>query len=122
MAISQACFEVSEVKTIKKSNLYCTRGITQKRVTSGGAHLRDLVPGQHSCEATSQRWRDVGDTVSSLTGSGIEPQTFRTDSDMLKQLFNLILLSSSRCLIFGWKETTLDHALNAKNKSSHTKV
>ena len=48
----------------KKSNLHYTRGITPKRVTSCGAHLRCLAPGQHSSEETSQRWRIVGDTVS----------------------------------------------------------
>ena len=48
---------------IKKSNLHYTRGITPKRVTSGGAHLRGLAPGLHSSEGTSQRWRAVGVTV-----------------------------------------------------------
>ena len=47
----------------QKSNLHYTRGITPKRVTSGGAHLRGLAPGLHSSEETSQRWRAVGDTV-----------------------------------------------------------
>ena len=46
-----------------KSSLYCTRNITPKRVTSGGAHLQGLVPRLHSSEGTSQRWRVVGDTV-----------------------------------------------------------
>ena len=36
-----------------KSNLYSTRGITPKCVTSGGAHLRGLAPGLHSSEETS---------------------------------------------------------------------
>ena len=39
-----------------KLNLYHTRGITPKRVTSGGVRLRGLAPGQHSSEDTSQRW------------------------------------------------------------------
>ena len=47
----------------QKSNLHYTRGITPKRVTSGGTHLRGLAPGRHSSEETSQRWRAVGDTV-----------------------------------------------------------
>ena len=66
----------------QKSNLHYTRRITSNRVTSGGVHLRGLAPGQHSSEETSQRWRVVGDTVScvDLTGPGIEPQTYRTDS------------------------------------------
>ena len=35
---------------LQKSHLHYTRGITRKRVTSGGAHLRSLTPGQHSSE------------------------------------------------------------------------
>ena len=54
-----------------KSNLYYTRGITPKHVTSGGAHLRSLAPGQHA--ETSQRWRAVGDTVFNVTGLEIDP-------------------------------------------------
>ena len=46
-------------------------------------HLRGIAPGEHSCsEETSQRWRAVGDTVPDLSGPGIEPQTFRADSDV----------------------------------------
>ena len=63
-----------------KSNLHYSRGITPKRVTSGGPHLRGLGLGQHSSEETSQRWLAVGNSVSDLTGPKIEPQTFRTDS------------------------------------------
>ena len=48
---------------LPKSNLHYTRGITPKRVTSGGAHFRCLAPGQHSSEEISQRWRAVGDPV-----------------------------------------------------------
>ena len=44
-------------------NLHYTRGITPKRVTSGGVHLRSLAPGQYSSEETSQRWRAAGDIV-----------------------------------------------------------
>ena len=54
-----------------------------KRVTSSGAHLRGLAPGQHSSEVTSQRRRAVGDTASDLTGPEIEPQTSRTFIDAL---------------------------------------
>ena len=49
---------------LKKSNLYCTRGITPKRVASGKVYFRYLAPVQHSSEETSQRWRVVGDAVS----------------------------------------------------------
>ena len=46
-----------------KSNLHYTHRIKPKRVTSCGANLRGLAPGQHSFEETSQRWRVVGNTV-----------------------------------------------------------
>ena len=54
--------------------------VTAKRVTSGGAQLRGLAPGQHSSEETSQQWRPVGDIVPHLTSPGIESKTSRTDS------------------------------------------
>ena len=38
-----------------KSNLCYTRGITPNHVTSGGAHLRGLAPGQRSYKKSSQR-------------------------------------------------------------------
>ena len=66
----------------KISNHDYTRKIMLKRVTSGGAPLRGLAPGQYSSEETSQRWRAVGDTMSYLTDSGLEPQTSRTDSNV----------------------------------------
>ena len=47
----------------KVSNLHCTRRITPKHVTSGGAHLCCLAPGRYSVEETSQWWRVVGNTV-----------------------------------------------------------
>ena len=37
----------------KKSNVHYARGMTQKRATSGGAHLRGSAPEQHSSEETS---------------------------------------------------------------------
>ena len=64
---------ILDLKLEIKSSLYPTRIITPKRVTSGGAHLRGLAPGQCSSGKTSQRWQVVGDTVSDLTGPGIEP-------------------------------------------------
>ena len=72
-------------KNLKKirSNLHYTRRITPKRVTSGGAHLCGLAPGQHSSEETSQWLRAIRDTVSDLTDSRFEPQTFHTDSNVL---------------------------------------
>ena len=46
----------SEGRSAKENtvtNLHYTRGIMPKRVTSGGAQLRGLAPGQHSSEETS---------------------------------------------------------------------
>ena len=40
-----------------KSNLHYIRGITPKRVTSDGAHLRGLAPGQRSSEEMTQQRR-----------------------------------------------------------------
>ena len=57
-----------------KSSLYSR--YYAEACNEGGAHLRDLAPGLHSSEKTSQRWRHCVD----LTGPGIEPQTSRTDS------------------------------------------
>ena len=60
----------------KNQNLYYTRDNTPKRVTSDGAHLRDVATrhsGQHSSEETSQRWRAAGVSVSDLTGPEMKP-------------------------------------------------
>ena len=72
-----------------KSNLHYTHGITRKRVTSGGAHLRGLARGQHSSKKTSLRCRVVEDTVSDLTDLGMESKTFRADSGVLSHIANL---------------------------------
>ena len=57
----------------QKSNLHCTCCIMARRVTDSGVQLHGIAPGQHSFEELSQRWLAVGDTVSDLTGPGIEP-------------------------------------------------
>ena len=49
--------------------------MTPPRVTSGGAHLCSLTPGQLSSEETLQQWQAIGDTVSDLIGPGLESQT-----------------------------------------------
>ena len=59
---------------MKKSNLHYIRGITPKRVTNGGAHLRGLALGQHRSKETWQWWRAVVYTASNSTGPGIELQ------------------------------------------------
>ena len=46
------------------------------------------APGLHSSDETLQRWQDVGDTVSDVTGPVIEPQTYRADSDILSRYAN----------------------------------
>ena len=44
---------VSFTTYVSDLNLYYTRDITPKHGTSGGSHLRGLVPGQHSSERRS---------------------------------------------------------------------
>ena len=56
----------------QKSILHHSRGITSKRVTSGGAHVRSLAPGQLSFEKTSQQLQPIGDNVSDLTDLGFK--------------------------------------------------
>ena len=56
---------------LKKNQIFIT-GITLKRVTSGGIHLRDLAPAQHSFEETSLLRRAVVATLSDLTDPGCE--------------------------------------------------
>ena len=56
-----------------KANLHLAGGITLKRVTSGAVHLRFIAPGLLSSEATSQRWRAVGDTAD-LTNPESKPR------------------------------------------------
>ena len=74
----------------RKSNLYytCGCGTTSKHVTSGIADLRGS-----SAWATSQRYRDVDDSASQLTGTAIGPQTYRVNNDVLE--FEFVLSSST---------------------------
>ena len=46
-------------------------------VTNSGDYLRDLAPGEHSSEETSQRWQGPSNTVSDLTSAVIEPHLLR---------------------------------------------
>ena len=56
---------------------------TPKRITSGGARLRNLAPGQHSFELR-KKGCNGGDAAFNLTGPGNEPsKTFRTDNDVV---------------------------------------
>ena len=92
----------------QKSNLHYTCGITPNHLTTGGAHLRGLAPGQHSSKETSQQWRAVGYTVSDLTGPVIEPQTSRTNSDGLNNWRTFINMFYKLCellkffALFSW--------------------
>ena len=62
-------------------------------IRSSEAHLRDLTPGQHSSEETSQRRQGVGDNASDATTQGIEALTFRTVSDVLSHYGNQSVVS-----------------------------
>ena len=77
----------------QKSNFYYNLDITPKRVTSGGIPLRGSAPAQHSSEETSQWWRLVGDTVSDLTDTGIEPKTFRAGNNVFNHYFKVNIVN-----------------------------
>ena len=84
-----------------------TRGITLKRVTSSGDHLRGLAPEQLSFKETSLRWRPVGDTVSDSTCPVIEPLTSRTNTGVYNQCSIRVVVVPSihinqPCLMFLW--------------------
>ena len=68
-----------KLKTKCKLFKHYTGDIAWKRVTSGGAHLRGLAPGQNSSKKTTQqcRWRCWRHCVR-FVGPGIEPQTSYT--------------------------------------------
>ena len=74
-----------EVQNIKNKNSisFFSRGITLKRVFSGGYYLQVSTLGQQSCEETSQRRRAFGNNVSRGTRPGIQPKTSRADIDLL---------------------------------------
>ena len=61
-----------------KSSSYS--GITPKRVTSSGVHLRGLAPGN----TAAKKRRSGGElfTVSDLTRPGIKSKTYRADSSV----------------------------------------
>ena len=44
--------------------VHYTRGLKPKRVTSGGAHIRGLAPGQYSSQDTQKQRQAAGDIVS----------------------------------------------------------
>ena len=52
---------VSESRYLNQNQNNLTRGITPKRVTSGGVHILGVAPGQYSSEGTLQRLRAAGD-------------------------------------------------------------
>ena len=67
--------------------------------TSGEAGLRGLVPGQHSCEETSLRWRAVNDTVFNLTGQGCGIRNLRRREQCFYHYATLIC-ASELCNIY----------------------
>ena len=68
-----------------------SRGFTPKRATSGGAHLLGLAPGN----TAPKKRRSNGEPLmaTDLTDPGIEPETFRTDSDVLNDYANRPVLA-----------------------------
>ena len=82
-------------------NLHYTRGITPKRITSDGAHLRNLAAGQRSSEEVSQQRRVVGDTASDSTGPGIDPQIFTDSVCSTTELTNYNQSENTKVLFFA---------------------
>ena len=76
--LSLACTSLPPKSLRKSQQNHCDHhvGITPKRVTSDGAHLRHYASGQRSFEEALQLWRAVGDTVPDLTGRETESKTF----------------------------------------------
>ena len=58
-------------------------GIFPMRAANSVAHLRSLVPGQHSSDETLLWWQALGNTVSNLTDLVIKSQTSCIKSDVL---------------------------------------
>ena len=68
-----------------KSNRHYTQGRLLRRSVqrvAGPASAAYITSGQRSSEGTSHRWRVVGYTAFDLNGSGFEPQTPRSHSDV----------------------------------------
>ena len=87
-----------EFNRLVKKNLHYTGVTTPKCVTSVGAQLRGLGPGQHSSEETWQRRRDVVDTVSYLIGLEIEPQSSRFNSVCLTTELYQTVAKNKSCI------------------------
>ena len=76
---------------LSKSNLHYTRGITPKRVTGGGPISRLwawAMQLRRNVIAVVGRWRHCAD----LTDSGIEPQTSRTESNVITTFVLIIVI------------------------------
>ena len=74
-------------------NLHCDRDILPMRVTSGGARLCRLAPGQHSSKETPHCVQAVADTMSNLINPKIEPLTSSVHSDVFHHYINRIDIS-----------------------------
>ena len=70
-------------KKKQQTNRYYALKYYTEACNEWGVHL-DLVPGQHSFEESSQRWRAVSDIVSDLTCPVIEPQICRSGSSVFR--------------------------------------
>ena len=82
-----------EVMSETKSDLHYTRGITTKRVTSGGAHLHCMGPSMRN--KAPKKYRDGGlpsETLSDLTALGNEPRTSRAVSDIFNDCANWLFV------------------------------
>ena len=105
---------------MKNIHLHYLRGITPKRVTSSGIHLRSLAPGQHSSEETSQPWRDVSGSVSDFTSMGDEPRTSCTESDVFNPEVPKLGNMYPQGVHFDFSRGTLGYICRGKNRTLWT--
>ena len=73
--------EIQDTTRRQKNQIFNILAVLRRSVLQVTGRI--LAPEQHSFEETSQRWR-AGNTVSDLTGLGIELQTSRNDCNVLK--------------------------------------
>ena len=102
----------------KKLKLHYTRGITSKRVTSGGAQIGGLALGQHNSEETTQRWRAVGKTVSDFTGPGIKPHILLIDSYIFNHYMHSWKIDLTCCNEVSFKSSKSQDVHGGFNKQT----
>ena len=66
-------------------------------------HVRGLASGRYSSQDTSQRWQPVGETVSDLTGRGIDTRPKTPLSDWTRSESSLRLIGKLLVFIVSFR-------------------